>query len=93
MHFYVPNLRKTLYGVGVGIDDEVVFEFVSKNADIIFFDWEPDGMVNHVGIVEKVENIIEVPEEIIEIQFTIKTTKSKAKKVKDFLLAEGIEYE
>lgn len=52
-------------------------------------------------VEEKVEEIIapveikenEEVEEIIEIQFTIKTTKSKAKKVKDFLLAEGIEYE
>lgn len=44
-------------------------------------------------VVEKVEEIIEIPEEIIEIQFTIKTTKNKAKKVKEFLLAEGIEYE
>ena len=24
--------------------------------DIVFFDWEVDGKVNHVGIVEKVEN-------------------------------------
>ena len=44
-------------------------------------------------IINNIEKIIEIPEEIIEIQFTIKTTKSKAKKVKDFLLAEGIEYE
>lgn len=44
-------------------------------------------------VIEKVEETIEIPEEIIEIQFTIKTTKNKAKKVKEFLLAEGIEYE
>lgn len=44
-------------------------------------------------VAKKVEEVIEIPEEIIEIQFTIKTTKNKAKKVKDFLLAEGIEYE
>lgn len=30
--------------------------FVPKAGDIIFFDWEVDGRVNHVGIVEKVEN-------------------------------------
>lgn len=44
-------------------------------------------------IINNIEKIIEIPEEIIEIQFTIKTTKTKAKKVKDFLLTEGIEYE
>ena len=27
-----------------------------RSGDIIFFDWEVDGQVNHVGIVEKVEN-------------------------------------
>lgn len=33
--------------------------YVPKEGDIIFFDWEVDGQVNHVGIVEKVEkNII-----------------------------------
>ena len=30
--------------------------FIPKAGDIIFFDWEVDGKVNHVGIVEKVEN-------------------------------------
>ena len=30
--------------------------FIPKSGDIIFFDWEVDGKVNHVGIVEKVEN-------------------------------------
>ena len=30
--------------------------YVPKAGDIIFFDWEVDGKVNHVGIVEKVEN-------------------------------------
>ena len=30
--------------------------FSPKPGDIIFFDWEPDGSPNHVGIVEKVEN-------------------------------------
>ena len=30
--------------------------YVPKSGDIIFFDWEVDGKVNHVGIVEKVEN-------------------------------------
>ena len=44
-------------------------------------------------IINNIEKIIEIPEEIIEIQFTIKTTKTKAKKVKEFLLTEGIEYE
>lgn len=32
--------------------------YVPKEGDIIFFDWEADGNVNHVGIVEKVENNI-----------------------------------
>ena len=31
-------------------------DYVPKSGDIIFFDWEVDGNVNHVGIVEKVEN-------------------------------------
>lgn len=26
-----------------------------SHGDIIFFDWESDGVVDHVGIVEKVE--------------------------------------
>ena len=30
--------------------------YTPKQGDIIFFDWEVDGKVNHVGIVEKVEN-------------------------------------
>lgn len=30
--------------------------YVPKPGDIIFFDWEVDGTVSHVGIVEKVEN-------------------------------------
>lgn len=30
--------------------------YTPKEGDIIFFDWEVDGKVNHVGIVEKVEN-------------------------------------
>lgn len=30
--------------------------YTPKTGDIIFFDWEVDGKVNHVGIVEKVEN-------------------------------------
>jgi len=30
--------------------------YIPKPGDIIFFDWEVDGKVNHVGIVEKVEN-------------------------------------
>lgn len=29
--------------------------YIPKTGDIIFFDWEVDGNVNHVGIVEKVE--------------------------------------
>ncbi len=44
-------------------------------------------------IIKEIEEIIEMPEEIIEVQFTVKTTISKAKKLKDFLLSEGIEYE
>ena len=30
--------------------------YIPREGDIIFFDWEVDGNVNHVGIVEKVEN-------------------------------------
>ena len=30
--------------------------YIPKSGDIIFFDWDKDGNVNHVGIVEKVEN-------------------------------------
>lgn len=30
--------------------------YIPSPGDIIFFDWEVDGKVNHVGIVEKVEN-------------------------------------
>lgn len=30
--------------------------YIPNSGDIIFFDWEDDGEVNHVGIVEKVEN-------------------------------------
>lgn len=30
--------------------------YTPKAGDIIFFDWEVDGKVNHVGIVEKVES-------------------------------------
>lgn len=30
--------------------------YIPREGDIIFFDWEVDGSVNHVGIVEKVEN-------------------------------------
>ena len=29
---------------------------VPKSGDLIFFDWEQDKKLNHVGIVEKVEN-------------------------------------
>ena len=30
--------------------------YAPKENDIIFFDWEQDGLVDHVGIVKKVEN-------------------------------------
>lgn len=30
--------------------------YIPKSGDIIFFDWEVDGIVNHVGIVERVDN-------------------------------------
>lgn len=30
--------------------------YIPREGDIIFFDWEVDGSVNHVGIVEKVKN-------------------------------------
>ena len=33
-------------------------DILQAHGDIIFFDWEVDGQVNHVGIVEKVENNI-----------------------------------
>lgn len=32
--------------------------YIPKPEDIIFFDWELDGKINHVGIVEKVEGNI-----------------------------------
>lgn len=32
--------------------------YIPTAGDIISFDWEVDGEVNHVGIVEKVENNI-----------------------------------
>ena len=32
--------------------------YIAKASDIIFFDWEQDGNVDHVGIVEKVDNNI-----------------------------------
>ena len=32
--------------------------YIPSPGDIIFFDWEPDGRINHVGIVEKVEDNI-----------------------------------
>lgn len=31
-------------------------DYIPKAGDIIFFDWESDGNVDHVGLVEKVEN-------------------------------------
>ncbi len=31
-------------------------DYVPKSGDLIFFDWEQDKKLNHVGIVEKVEN-------------------------------------
>ena len=31
-------------------------DYIAKSGDIIFFDWENDNKVDHVGIVEKVEN-------------------------------------
>lgn len=30
--------------------------FVAKAGDVIFFNWDVDGKVNHIGIVEKVKN-------------------------------------
>jgi len=32
--------------------------YIPNSGDIIFFDWEFDGIVDHVGIVEKIENNI-----------------------------------
>ncbi len=32
-------------------------DYVPKAGDIIFFDWEQDGIVDHVGLVEKLEDI------------------------------------
>ena len=31
-------------------------EYTPKAADIIFFDWNNNGVIDHVGFVEKVEN-------------------------------------
>lgn len=31
-------------------------DYILKVGDIIFFDWENDGNVDYVGIIEKVEN-------------------------------------
>ena len=31
-------------------------DFEPTPGDIVFFDWESDGLADHVGIVEKVEN-------------------------------------
>ena len=31
-------------------------EYTPKVADIIFFDWNNNGVIDHVGFVEKVEN-------------------------------------
>ena len=42
---------------------------------------------------KKINDIIKVPEEIIEIQFTIKATKTQAQKLKEWLKNENIEYE
>lgn len=30
--------------------------YIPNAGDIIFFDWENDGMLDHVGIVERIEN-------------------------------------
>lgn len=30
--------------------------YTPKSGDIVFFDWEEDGIMDHVGIVEKCEN-------------------------------------
>lgn len=32
--------------------------YIPKPGDLIFFDWEGDGKINHIGIVEKTENKI-----------------------------------
>ena len=32
--------------------------YIAKSGDIIFFDWEQDGLADHVGIVQKTENDI-----------------------------------
>lgn len=44
-------------------------------------------------IEEKVEEIVNVPEEIETWAFTIKATKTQVKKLKEWLDGEGIEYE
>lgn len=33
-------------------------DYIAKSGDIIFFDWEQDGIADHVGIVQKVNNEI-----------------------------------
>ncbi|MBR5490570.1 MAG: CHAP domain-containing protein, partial [Oscillospiraceae bacterium] len=34
---------------------KIPYEYVPKSGDLIFFDWEQDGIVDHVGFVEAVE--------------------------------------
>ena len=31
-------------------------DYIPKAGDIVFFDWESDGLLDHVGIVEKIDN-------------------------------------
>lgn len=33
-------------------------DYVPNPGDLIFYDWESDGIVDHVGIVERIENDI-----------------------------------
>ena len=37
---------------------KIPYEYVPESGDLIFFDWERDGIVDHVGFVEKVEGTI-----------------------------------
>lgn len=58
--------------------------YIPKPGDIIFFDWENDGKINHVGIVEKVSsNIIYT----IEGNSTNDMCKNNKYKVKDNVIS------
>lgn len=49
---YVPNGVSWFKAMDRWQDEK----YIPNSGDIIFFDWESDGIVDHVGIVEKIEN-------------------------------------